>query len=33
MSLAIIFNGQGAQYKEMGQDFAAHFKAELFMKN
>jgi len=25
MSLAIIFNGQGAQYKEMGQDFAHTF--------
>ena len=25
MSLAIIFNGQGAQYKEMGQDFAHAF--------
>src|SRR5699024_2237916 len=25
MSLAIIFNGQGAQYKEMGQDFARTF--------
>ena len=25
MSLAIIFNGQGAQYKEMGQDFARAF--------
>ena len=25
MSLAIIFNGQGAQYKEMGQDFVDTF--------
>lgn len=25
MSLAVIFNGQGAQYKEMGQDFVQHF--------
>lgn len=29
MSLAIIFNGQGAQYKEMGQDFAHAFPKAL----